>query len=496
MSSRRFRDLSPQEAVRYLAAVRRTEFSLFLIKVFDTLHSGEPPLRLAWYIRAMCHALAEVADGRMDRLVITVPPRHLKSVTASVAFVAWLLGHNPSMKIMVASYSQDLARLHSNLTRIVMESAWYQQDFPKTRISDRGNRATELETTAGGVRKAVSVGGSITGFGADLIILDDCMKADDARSAIIREETRNWFENTLLSRLNDKATGRIISIQQRLHEDDLPAYMLEKGYEHLNLPAIAEREETIPVGHNRSHQRGVGDLLDPERESHEVLDKLRRDMGPAVFAAQYQQDPVAPEGNLIRMEWFGAYEEAPERHELLKVVQSWDTGMSAAPTSDFSVCTTWGFMRDCSKWYLLDVFRQRLDYPDLKRAVLSFRDRWKADKVLIEDAGSGKSLWQDLRASASLVPVMIRPDASKEERFTGCLGEVEAGNVLLPVAAPWLDDFRAEMKAFPAGRHDDQVDSFSQFVSWQLRHWRWILTDRGPDRRLTRSFRGRTRPWP
>jgi predicted phage terminase large subunit-like protein len=476
----------PRKAQQIVRAVRRRHFQLFVMKVFETLHPGENPIRMSWYIQAMCHRLEQMAAGECRRLVITVPPRHLKSITASVAYVAWLLGRDPSIKIMVASYSQDLARLHSNLTRTIMESAWYLDEYPQTRISDRGNRALELETTAGGVRKAVSVSGSITGFGADLIILDDCMKADDANSSVVREETRSWFDNTLLSRLNDKATGRILSIQQRLHEDDLPAYLLSKGYEHLNLPAIAQREEVIPIGEGKVHCRQVGDLLNPEREPKEVLDQLRRDMGPAVFSAQYQQDPVAPEGNLIRMEWFGTYDERPERHEFLKVVQSWDTGMSAAPTSDYSVCTTWGFGRDDKKWFLLDVFRKRLDFPDLKRAVIQFEARWGADQVLIEDACSGKSLWQELRATSTFVPIMIKPDRSKEERFTGCLAEVEAGNILLPIEAPWLDLFRGELKAFPAVRHDDQVDSFSQFVNWQVGRWRWVLNGRS-DRNIRLS---------
>ncbi len=479
----------------HVRAARRTHFSLFLMKVFETLHPGEPSLELCWYLKAMSHALTDAGAGRTRRLVITVPPRHLKSITASVAFVAWLLGHKPALKIMVASYSHDLARLHSNLTRAVMESSWYQADFPGTRISDRGNRALELQTSAGGVRKAVSVGGSVTGFGADLIIVDDCMKADEARSQAVRDDVRAWFDNTLCTRLNDKGSGVIVSIQQRLHEDDLPAYMLDKGYDHLNLPAIAEKQEQIQVGADRWHARAVGDLLNPERESVEVLDQLRRDLGPAVFAAQYQQDPVAPEGNLLRWEWFGTYDEVPERHEFLKVVQSWDTGMSAAPTSDYSVCTTWGFHRETRKMYLVDVYRQRLDFPDLKRAVIRLQKQWRADAVIIENAGSGISLWQELRASGPFLPVMIKPTRSKEERFAGCLAEVEAGNLLLPVDAPWLPAFRSELKAFPNGRHDDQADSFSQFVSYQLRKWSWLLTEYAPNGRVISGSRHRTRPW-
>ena len=478
-----------------LPAARRQHFPLFLMKAFETLHPGERPLGMAWYLHATCHALMEVHRGAEKRLVITKPPRHLKSITASVAFVAWVLGHNPRARIMVASYSQDLARHHSNQTRMIMESDWYRRDFPHTRISDRGNRALELETTSGGVRKAVSVGGSITGFGADIIIVDDCMKADEARSPTVRQELRNWYDNTLLSRLNDKATGRIISIQQRLHEDDLPAYLLVKGYRHLNLPAIAIKDEVIPIGEGRAHHRRVGDLLNPEREDKATLDQLRRDLGPVAFSAQYQQEPITPEGNMIRLEWFGTYDEAPPRHRFIKVVQSWDTGMTAEPTSDYSVCTTWGFELESHKWYLLDVFRRRLDFPDLKRAVIDLRKRYRADKVIMEEAGSGFALYQDLRSTGEQRLIMVSPVSSKEERFNGCLAEVEAGHFLLPSEAPWLSDFRRELQAFPDGKYDDQADSFSQFVLFQLPNWRWLLEERNEKGRLRRPVRSKKRPW-
>ena len=396
---------------------------------------------------------------------------------------------------MVASYSQDLARQHSNQTRTIMESDWYKRDFPGTRISDRGNRALELETTAGGVRKAVSVGGSITGFGADLIIVDDCMKADEARSPTIRQELRAWFDNTLLTRLNDKATGKIISIQQRLHEDDLPAYLLEKGYRHLNLPAIATRQEQIPSAPARLYLREVGDLLDPSREDQATLDQLRRDLGPVAFSSQYQQEPITAEGNMLRLEWFGTYEEPLPRERYIKVVQSWDTGMTSQPTSDWSVCTTWGFEPESRKWHLLHVLRQRLDFPDLRRGVLDLKARFRADKILMEKAGSGHALYQDLRVTAKVKLLMIPPVSSKEERFNGCLGEIEAGHFMLPVEAPWLDALTHELRAFPDGKYDDQVDSFSQFVRFQTNNWRWLLTEYTEKGRVRAKVRLRRRPW-
>lgn len=477
------------------AAARRQHFHLFLMKVFETLHPGEPPLEMVWYLRAICHELVEVFQGNERRLVVTVPPRHLKSITASVAFVAWVLGHDPRTKIMVASYSQDLARYHSNLTRMIMQSSWYKRDFPQTRISRRGDRALEIETTVGGGRKAVSVGGSITGFGANIIVIDDCMKADDARSPTMRQELRSWFDETLQSRLEPKSTGRIISIQQRLHEDDLPAYLLEKDYRHLNLPAIATQDENFAIGDGQHHHRCVGDLLSPDREDRHTLEQLRRELGPVVFSAQYQQEPVTAEGNMIRLEWFGTYDEELPRHRFIKIVQSWDTGMSSDPKSDYSVCTTWGFELEKQKWYLLDVFRKRLDFPDLRRAVLELRKRYSADKVLMEKAGSGFAVFQDLRRTEGIRLAMVSPIQSKEERFNGCLGEVEAGHFLLPSKAPWLGAFKHELRAFPYGKHDDQADSLSQFVNFQLHGWKWILEERNAEGRLRAPVRLRRRPW-
>lgn len=476
-----------------MSAARRKYLAIFVMKVFETLHPNDPPLEMDWPIKAMCHVLTEVHKGNALRQIITVPPRHLKSILSTVALAAWTLGHNPSQQIVVAYYGLTPARHHCRLVRKIMESEWYKRDFPDTKLANV--TALEFSTTAGGGRRAVSVDSAMTGLGADIIIIDDAMKANDARSQVMCDTTRAWFDNTLASRINNKASGKIISIQQRLSEADLTAYLLEKGFVELRLPAIAEKEELICTGDNQHHLRKVGDLLSPRRENADTLARLKREMGAVAFSAQYQQQPVLPEGNLIQMEWFGNYDLTPERYELLKVIQSWDTAMSAQPTSDYSVCTTWGFERQTYKWYLLDVFRERLDFPDLKRAVYRLRKRWEADKVLIEDAGSGKSLWQELRAGGIFLPVMIGPALSKEERFTGCLAEVEAGHFLLPKDASWLEAFRSEIRAFPFSRNDDQVDSFSQFVNYQLKNWRYIVTEFTPQGRKRDLVRLRKRPW-
>lgn len=458
---------------RLRQALMRMHLIFFLIPVFATIKPAEPPLQLAWYLFAMCHALEEAAAGKKRRLVINVPPRYLKSITASVALVAWLLGRNPSLQIMVATYSDKLSREHGENCRLVMESAWYQALFPGTRLKHGGKAALDLKTTAGGGRLAISVQGSATGLGGDVIILDDCMKADDINSEAVRNELNRWYVNTLQTRLNSKKSGVIISIQQRLGEDDLTARLLEQGADHLCLPAIAEKFEVLPLGLGRVQRRRPGDILDPVREDRETLDDLRRKYGPQVFEAQYQQNPVAPEGNIIRIEKFQRFDYEIDRDQLERVVQSWDTAMSANPQSDYSVCTTWGYFR--GKHYLLDIFRQRLEYPELRDMVIWEARRWNADKIIIEDAGSGKLLLQELGRRRPRLPLFASlPADSKIERMTGQLGQIEDGDVWLPEEAPWIDAFIGECRAFPFGKHDDQVDTLSQYLRFAMRSRGWL----------------------
>lgn len=463
-----------------LSAAMRLHFALFLMKVYRELHPGAPPLQLGWYLRAICHAVVSAVAKSGTRLVINIPPRHLKSVAVSVAFPAWLLGRDPTRRIMVATYSQDLARLHATQCRTIMMCDWYRKLFPGTGIADDGNRQLEFVTTQGGGRRAVSVGGSVTGHGADVVIVDDCLKADDARSPAKREEAKAWFNGTLATRLNTPGGGAIISISQRLHEDDLAGYLLEKGYQHLCLPAVAERDELIPIGEQQVHHRRVGDVLDRPNLSRELLDAERRNIGSYEFSAQYQQNPVAPEGNLIRLEWFPTYDVPQERHCYYKVVQSWDTGLSDSATADYSVCTTWGYFE--TRWHLLHVLRERLAYPDLRRAYERQQRIWKPDIVLVEDAGTGKALWQDYRFDRQLRPVPWQVDRDKETRLIGITGQLEAGLCVLPTEAPWLEEYHKELRAFPFGRKDDQVDSTTQFVEYIRLRGSSLLRHRLPRR--------------
>lgn len=450
--------------------VCRDNFFPFVWKVFATLHQGtDRVFDPAWHVKAMCHQLDIVRSGENRRLIINIPPRCLKSVTVAVAYVAYLLGHNPGAKIIVASYGLDLARKHSDDCRRVMETPWYRQMFPNTRLAGKGNTSEEIRTTQGGSRKAVSIGSSVTGHGADYIIIDDLLKAGDATSEAELVRAQEFIEGTLLSRFDIPSEGRVVVVAQRLHEMDPPGYLLERGtYRHLNLPAIAESHETIAIGRGKFVERRPGDLLCPTRLDQVTLDNKRREMGAAVFNCQYQQNPTAPDGSPLRWEWFGSYDEVEDRRWYQLVVQSWDTGMSADPRSDFSVCTTWGF-RDAN-WSLLDVWRGQVDYPDLKAKALQLVSYWDPDRVLIEDAATGRPLFDELWRDDRRRYERIRPEKDKETRFQSACGPVEEGKILLPVQANWLPVFKREMQSFPRGRNDDQVDSFSQFINWSKGH--------------------------
>ncbi|UVK41216.1 phage terminase large subunit [Mesorhizobium sp. AR10] len=227
--------------------------------------------------------------------------------------------------------------------------------------------------------------------------------------------------------------------------------------------AIAESDEEIATADDRAFFRARGEALFPQREPLETLTAMRREMGEAAFSAQYQQNPVAPGGNRIRWEHWNSYDEPLDIEDYQFRVQSWDTGMSAEPTSDYSACTTWGY-RD-GKWWLLDVYRSRLDFGGLQKQVLSMMRRFRADKIIIESAATGKPLIRELIRERRLIQKVFPyfPRFDKEVRLNSQIAKLETGNFLLPNEAPWLGDFRKECLAFPNGKNDDMVDSLLNF---------------------------------
>jgi predicted phage terminase large subunit-like protein len=447
------------------AALLRSDLRFFVRKCFQTILPGTPYLP-NWHVDAIVHQLMRVQAGDISRLLINQPPRSLKSICVSVAYVAWVLGHDPTRRIIVVSYSSEFAAELHRQFRMIIDAPWYRALFPAMRpAKDSG---TELVTTAGGSRYATSVGGTLTGRGADLIVVDDPLKAEEAMSEPARRRVIDWYGGTLVSRLNDKERGPIVVVMQRLHENDLAGHLLgQGGWQHLDLPAIAVEDSIIPIGPGKLFTRRLGDVLHAERESHAVLERIKAEIGTLMFSAQYQQRPVPLEGNLVKRDWFRSYDQPPPPGLGDLVVQSWDIAMMTGEANDFSVCTTWRMIK--ADYYLIDVFRARLQYPDLRRKIASLVARHGANTILIEKAGPGLTLLQDLRSdlpNGMTCPIGVKPDGSKADRMVAQSAKIEGGHVHLPKQADWLDSFLLELLAFPHGRHDDQVDSVSQFLKW------------------------------
>lgn len=451
----------PGPDVYVLRAILRQDFGSFLRKVFHTVSPAEPFVD-GWPVQAITHHLDQVARGDVRRLIINLQPRSLKSIAASVALPAFILGHQPHRRIICVSYSADLARKLSNDFRAVLESNWYKAVFPGTRIGRFKDSENEIETTYRGFRLATSIGGTLTGRGGDLAIIDDPMKPIDALSEPKRTAANQWFSNTLLSRLDNKRTGTIVIVMQRVHMDDLTGFVREgeDEWRMLSLPAIAEHDETIPIGSGRFYGRSVGEVLWPTREPIEVLNQLRRELGSDIFWAQYQQSPVPPGGAMIKREWVMRYTEPPPPDAILTTFQSWDTAMKGGPDNDWSVCTTW-HLTDDLRWYLVDLWRARVNYPTLKAKAEELAAKWQADQVLIEESGTAIGLIEELRFKIPGVTGR-KPEHNKEARMALASAKIEARQVYLPQHASWLPELEAELFSFPGSKHDDQIDSISQ----------------------------------
>jgi predicted phage terminase large subunit-like protein len=312
------------------------------------------------------------------------------------------------------------------------------------------------------------VGGILTGRGADYIIIDDPMKPNEALSDILRRGANQWFDNTLFSRLNDKRTGRIMLIMQRLHEDDLVGHVLEReDWEVLSFAAVAEHYEEFAIENpygTRRFARQAGDVLHPEREPLATLKGIRQTLGEYNFASQYQQAPAPLGGGMVKTEWFKRYttKERPEHFD--QIIQSWDTANKVSELADYSVCTTWG-VKD-RHLYLLDVLRKRMDYPELKRAVHQQAQLHGATVVLIEDRASGTQLIQELKAEGLHAVTSFAPEGDKVMRLHAQTATIENGFVHLPREASWLAEYLHELTTFPNAKYDDQADSTSQALAW------------------------------
>lgn len=445
----------------HLSQALTLDLPTFIGKTLQTVDPGAGYLP-NWHINLIAEYLEAARRGEVTRLIINMPPRSLKSVCVSVAWPAWLLAHDPQSRILAASYAASLSVKHSLDCRLVLQSPWFKRAFPGVELTRDQNEKHKFMTTARGYRFATSVGGSTLGEGGNFLILDDPVSPTQAMNEGWRGHVNHWFDHTFASRLDDKKKGVIVLVMQRLHQYDLSGYLLEKGgWTHLSLPALAGKDEHHCFGRVRKF-RAAGEALHAEREDISLIDRAKIELGSNAFAAQYQQQPLAEEGGMVRPWWFSRYKTAPQSFD--RLVQSWDTAIKSCAHNDASVCLTFG--EADGKSYLLDARCLRREYPDLKRVFYALAEQWQPQAILVEDRSSGQQLLQDARRESALPLIGVQPRHDKVTRFAAVSAMLEAGKLALPEQAPWLADFEAELFAFPAAPHDDQVDALTQYLDW------------------------------
>ncbi len=395
----------------------------------------------------IAEALQRVERGECKRLMIFAPPRHGKSMLTSEFFPAWYLGRRPEDYIIHATYAQELADDWGRKIRNQIADPLFP--FEDCRLSTDSASQKKFVTTHGGSYFALGVGGAATGRGAHLLLIDDPLKGrEDADSATVRRKLKAWYRAVAYTRL--MPNGAVIIMLTRWHHDDLAGWLLRdhasEGWEVVNLPAITEE----------------GEALWPEAYPLDALAKIKEQVGSREWSALYLQSPSPEEGSIFDLAWFRRYRNKPASPDM--VVHSWDTGTKDEEIHDPSALTVWG--THGNSIYLTDIFKDRLQFPDLKRSVCAYATRDNPAAILIEDKGSGQQLIQVLRAETSLPVIAIPAVQSKTVRAQGVSGLVEAGRVFIPDQASWLIDFESEVRAFPVAAHDDQVDSMTQALNW------------------------------
>ena len=452
----------------------------------------EPATRFvpSWHIDAICEHLQAASCGEIRRLVINVPPRHMKTITVSVMWPVWWWTFAPQTRFLTASYGAGLAERDATRSRDLLRSRWFRERWPELELKADVNRTNRYENTHTGSRFATSVGGEATGEGGDVIIIDDPHKSEEAQSESARGRVLDWHDGVLGFRFNDPKTGVEIVVMQRLHERDLTGHLLERGgYTHLCLPA--RYEPSHPFCWPDDPRTNEGELLWPAQIPEPELARIEQTMGSFRAAGQLQQRPAAAEGALLKRHWWQFYPPenvAPDRVGLLpsfqQIVASWDTAFEDKTSSDYVVGQVWG-IRGPDR-YLLYGYRRHANLNATKDAMRDAHDwveeRWPraAHVILIEKSANGAEIIAALkRELPGVLPVTVSHD--KITRAIAASPPLESGNVYLPGrAAPdipagyqapdWVASFIEEAATFPNGKHDDQVDAFSQAMNWARGH--------------------------
>jgi predicted phage terminase large subunit-like protein len=441
------------------------DFPSFCRRAWREIEPGKP-LEWNWHHELICEFLMLAYAREELRLIFTLPPRGLKSKIVSVFFGAWVWAKAPHESFILTSYSDSLSEELNMARRTLLMSRWYQETFPgKVQFAADQNRREQFRNSAGGVSIATSTEGTLTGKGADYLLVDDLLSPQQAFSDLLRLNANRFFDSTLRSRLNEPERGVIIVICQRLHELDLVGHLEENEpgvWRHISLPMECEQNEDVvfPISGRIVHRK-QGDLLHPQRWPESWVKKTKATVGPFIWSSQFMQRPAPAGGAIFKSEWFQTYKKEPDKGT---TIISLDTAFSVKKTADYSAASVWTAYE--GRYYLRFVWRERVAYPELKRMVEELADVWMPDAVLVEEKGSGQSLLQSLKQETSLPIVGIQVDTDKVSRAHSVTALFSAGRVHFPEDAPWLPTFLHELELFPASAFDDQVDTVTQALRY------------------------------
>lgn len=442
-------------------------------------HVLEPdtPFEDNWHIGAICEHLEAVSSGQIKRLIINVPPGHMKSLTTAVFWPCWYWLRRPAWKSIFVSYGYDLSERDSIKCRTLLQSNWFRETFrPEWEFDPAMNRLDHFKNTKMGERQALSVGGGATGFRGDAIIVDDPTHAIDAYSRVKRASAIQWWGKAMSNRLNSPKHGVKVIIAQRLHEGDLPGHLLKQGgFEHLMLPSRYEpaRKCKTSIGF-KDPRKKKDELLFPQVYGEPELAEAKRDLGSDGFAAQHQQSPAPAEGSMFKRAWFNKRWRRPgdsevegvesvvldpKQHRWRSVILVVDCAFKKTLDTDRVCIGVMGY--EPPDRYLLDMAWEQMGFSGTIRAILDLRSKWpKARSVIIEDKANGPAVIEVLKKKVSGV-IEVQPLGGKEARAAAVSPDVEAGNLILPADAPWVADYIQEMITFPKSEHDDAVDMTS-----------------------------------
>ena len=458
-----------------LAMFARVDFWCFVELMFPVLYPGKK-LVYASYLEVIATVLMRVAQRVLRKVIINLPPRHMKSALTSILYPAWRLGCDPTVKFICISYGDDLAHDLSAQTRKIMRSELYKQIFPGT-ILDK-SAVDHIRTTMGGHRYATAVGSDITGFGADEIIIDDPVQPEDALSERVKQHLRDWVGSSVLTRFNDPSSGALVLVMHRLATDDLSGTMEPEADRVLKLPLVAEKVNHFTYLDQTIMYRRPGEPLNPDRMSIDECEALRSRIPTRVLDSQYQQRPTDDGSCFCSIDRLVRYDKAPPFEA---TIHSWDIAMTK-DGGDYTVCAKFGLARDTDGQdilYVTDVVRTQVEMPDVRESMMSLDALDKPAVIVFDGNGIGKGVYQDLWRNGfrHLLPgdrmERSNSDDLKIRRFCTGVFHLYAGRVRIPNAMRGLDAFLREIAAFPNGKYDDQVDALSYVAA----HWDVVVRE-------------------